>query len=280
MNRRPRVPRQIVAETDLRWNRASFACKRAAPHAARALLFGATVGLIGVIAKDALRFRVRPANGTPWSWFVQDGARTWRVSPNAAAGGCVVVHRAHGSEWASFSSKRAMVPGERRLDGHVVIGSVTTPHVEPYTMEGNPWVFTYEGTISDGEAMRAAIDPAWIVYGPLQKPGDYLFVHLLKHLARVGPFVSSDLAMIRATSELWLAGTLGELAFVCSDGNKMYAYALGRSLAVAHLRGAVVVGTPDLLPEGVTIETVISGELVSIGREPLRRWSVLVHRSP
>jgi len=82
--------------------------------------------------------------------------------------------------------------------------------------------------------------------------------------------------MVRATCALWPARGLGGLAFVCSDGRALYAYALGRSLALAHLQGAVVVCSPELVPDDLTIETVISGELVSLSREPLRRWSVLV----
>lgn len=234
------------------------------------------MGLLGVVGRNPVRVRVGPANGSGWGCVVQDDARTWTLSAHRNGGGSVAVYRSPPGEWTSFSSERPMVPRERRLEGGVVVGAVTGPGAKPCGMEGSPWAFVYEGTIADADALRAALDPSWVVYGALETPGDFVFVHLLKYLAQVGPFVSTDLAMVRATCGLWRARALGALAFVCSDGRSLYAYALGRSLALAHLRGAVVVGSPEMLPEDVTTETIVSGELVSLWREPLRRWSVLV----
>jgi hypothetical protein len=143
-------------------------------------------------------------------------------------------------------------------------------------MESSAWAFVYRGTITDADALRAALDPTWTVNAALATVGDLVFVHLLTHLASVGPRTSSDLAMIRAAQGLGLARALGALAFVCSDGRRLYAYGLGTQLALSRVTGAVVVGSPDLVPESATIETVISGELVSLWREPLSKWSVLV----
>jgi hypothetical protein len=238
------------------------------------------VGLLGVISTNPLRVRVRPANGAGWVCLVQDDAQTWTLMAHRGGGGSVAVHRSAPNDWTSFSSERPTTAGEKRAEGNVIVGCVSEPGAKPYGMEGSPWAFVYEGTITDPGALRAALDPTWIAYGPLETAGDFLFVHLLKCLALVGPHVSSDLAMIRATYGLRAAQALGVFAFVCSDGASLYAYASGRRLTLARLGETILVGSPELVPTRGTVETVRSGELVSLWREPLRRWSVLVTPDP
>jgi hypothetical protein len=143
-------------------------------------------------------------------------------------------------------------------------------------MEGPPWSFAYDGTITDVDGLRAALDPLWMVQSSLGIAGDLIFVHVLRHLAHVGPQISADLAMIRATRGMRLARTLGTLAFVCSDGTALYAFALGAPLALARLGGAIAIGSPELIPRHAVLEEVSSGELVLLQREPLQGWCVLV----
>jgi hypothetical protein len=165
---------------------------------------------------------------------------------------------------------------DKRVEGPAVVCSVTAPGARSYGMEGPPWSFVYDGTITNLDGLRAALDPVWVVHDSLGRAGDLIFVHVLKHLARVGPHASADSAMVRATRGLRLARALGTLAFVCSDGSSLYAFGLGGPLALTRLGDAIAVGSRELLPRDAEVDRVASGELVVLRREPLCQWSVLV----
>jgi hypothetical protein len=169
-----------------------------------------------------------------------------------------------------------MARSETHLEGGVVLGAVTQAGVKPYGMEGVPWAFVYDGTITDVDALGAILGSAWLVQGALKTAGDLIFTHVLTHLAGVGNGLSSDAAMVHAAHGLRGARALGTFAFVCSDGRTVYAYALGRGLALTRSGAALVVGSPELVPREGIVETISSGALVLLSHELTRPWSFLV----
>lgn len=231
-----------------------------------------TMSLLGVLSKEPLYVRAGVSNGSGWGSFICDAARTWRLAAHRGGAGSAGVFQATG-EWALFSS-RGSTRGEAETRGHAFLASVTTPSSTPYLMHTARWVFVYEGSIGDVDALRAALDPAWAPHSALRSPGDLVCTHLLTYLASLGMQSSDEVALKHATRGLERAKRLGASAFVCSDGDTMYAYSIGgMPLFLSNVSDAIVVGTPEVVPDVVGVRPIPIGTLLSLTRSPQLGWS-------
>jgi hypothetical protein len=86
--------------------------------------------------------------------------------------------------------------------------------------------------------------------------------------------------MAKAVSDLRRARLLGSAAFICSNGSRLYAYATGRPLRVSHGVGAIVVGSPEIMPDAQSTQDVPDGSLVVLEREPQLGWSIACETTP
>lgn len=162
------------------------------------------------------------------------------------------------------------------LTGDVVVAAVTAPAEKATLARSVPWVFVYEGTIAKGDALCAALDPGWVVSpGLLRRPGTMIFAHFITHFASVGRTLTAHSAMAKATDDLRRARSLGSAAFLCSDGSNLYAYAWGRPLCVSNVVGAIVVGSPEVMPASHATQHVPNDSLVALQREPQLGWALV-----
>ena len=159
--------------------------------------------------------------------------------------------------------------------GELVVAAVTSPKEKATLARSVPWIFVYEGTITAGDALCAALDPGWVVSpGLSRRPGTMVFAHFITYLADVGGRVSADAAMARATRDLRRARTLGSAAFLCSNGSNLYAYAAGRPLRVSNVIDAIVVGSPELMPDAQGTQDVPDASLVALQKRPQLGWAI------
>jgi hypothetical protein len=159
------------------------------------------------------------------------------------------------------------------VHGDVFVGAMAEARYDPCLRLGAAAAFAYEGRIENLGALQAALDPAWDVHPALRTAGDVIFTHLLRYLAGAGAVYARRVALAHATQDLWRARRLGAASFLCAEGDDLYAYAAGTPLLVSHLAGALVVGSPELVPAGSDVFAVPSGALLSMSRRPQLGWS-------
>jgi hypothetical protein len=104
--------------------------------------------------------------------------------------------------------------------------------------------------------------------------GEVIVRHLIRYLSSRA--LSTDAALANVAFDLRRARELGEVAFVCSDGASVYAYAMGCSLNVARRERAIVIGTADVLPLATDVREMPSETMIVCRREPVLCWSVLL----
>ena len=229
------------------------------------------MSLLGAISTEPLHVRVSVANGRGWGCIVRDSDGTWRLPAFRGGKGAVAVHPSS-QRWVLFSSEGMRVLGEREACGEVVVEAAAPVGAEPCLRLGTPWVVAYEGTIGDVVALQAALDPTWAGNPALQTPGDLICAHVFTYLAGVGALYASDVALAHASRGIRRARRLGSAAFLCSNGDRLYACASGLPLVIASLAGAMVVGSPDILPSGAAL-SLPDGAVVSLSRHPHLAWS-------
>jgi len=230
------------------------------------------MSLLGVISDEPLHVRADVANGSGWGCIVQNAADTWRLSAFRGGKGAVAA-RPSSEGWVMFSSEMTVVPVQRQIRSDVVIAAISPVGREPFARLGTPWAFAFEGSIDDVDALQAALDPSWAASPALRTAGDLMFVHVFTYMAGVGALYASDIALAHASRDIWRARGLGSASFLCSNGDRLYAYAAGLPLMLTHLPGAIVVGSPDMVPEGSGARSLPGGTVASISRRPHLSWS-------
>jgi hypothetical protein len=139
-----------------------------------------------------------------------------------------------------------------------------------------PSAFAYEGTIDDAYALQTSLDPTWAATTALRTPGDLIFAHVFSCMAGIGALYASDVALAHASRGIWRARSLGSASFLYCDGNNLYAYAVGLPLVLMNVAGAIVVGSPEVVPSGAATRSIPNGAVVSMSRRPYLGWSTTV----
>lgn len=135
-------------------------------------------------------------------------------------------------------------------------------------------VLGYQGTAA-AAALSEHLAPSTAARGdPPTYAGEVIVRQLIRYLSSSA--LSTDAALANVAFDLRRARALGEVAFVCSDGASVYAYAMGCSLNVARREGAIVIGTADALPTAKEVREMPSETMIVCRREPVLRWSVLL----
>jgi hypothetical protein len=231
------------------------------------------MALLGILSKERLHVRIGLANGSGWGCVVHHPEKTWCIAAFRGGGGAAAVH-GPADDWTLFSRRRVESRGEEQMRGDAVVATLTSPSEQPHLMQAASWVFAYEGTIEDMDALRAALDPEWVPRIALRTPGDVVCIYLLTYLAGLGAQSSDENALRDATKRLERAGRLGSAAFLCSDGEVLYAYSIGLPLVLSNLADAIVVSAPELASVGAGGQSVSNATLLSLARIPQLGWSM------
>ena len=180
------------------------------------------------------------------------------------------------SDWMIFSGGAPGSRTSKQETGDLFVATFTSSSEQVCMLRAPPWHFVYEGTIEDGEALRDVLDPTGSASDELPgTPGDVIFAHILACLGDLR--LTPDMAMAKAASDLHRAGRLGCAAFLCADTTNLYAYALGHRLFFKNVSDAILVGSADIIGEGLTTRALQDGALVAFARRPQLGWAVLAH---
>ncbi|WP_394841973.1 class II glutamine amidotransferase [Pendulispora brunnea] len=222
------------------------------------------MSLIGLVSKTSVFARASGSkNG--WNFAVQEEARDrWAVS-GACAGGVLAVGRG-GGEWTVSSDdvRHSSFPASA-VTGHVVIAATNAPDGEIRMMRSSPWLFVYEGSITDTEALCGALDVMWFVRrSSLRAPSELIFRHIMAYLPAIETPSMRGAAMACITEDLHRVRSLGTLSFLCSNGSSLYAYASGRALAFSNDADAMWVGSPGTVSPEPTVEQLPDGVFLAL----------------
>ncbi len=232
------------------------------------------MSLLGVVSREPFCVRAGVANGSGWGCIIQDADDRWRLSAFRGGKGAVAARRPS-EGWVIFSSGSAPGPVEERSRADFLVAAIAPLGREPFARLGHS-AFAYEGTIDNADALQGALDPTWAANAALRTPGDLIFAHIFSYMAGVGALYTRDVALAHASREIWRARNLGSASFIYSDGESMYAYSVGSPLVLLNLAGAIVVGSPDVVPSGPGVQSIPSGAVVSVSRRPHLGWSTTV----
>ncbi|WP_394831301.1 class II glutamine amidotransferase [Pendulispora rubella] len=223
------------------------------------------MSLIGLVSKSSVFARASGSkNG--WGFAVQEEARDrWAVSGVCAGGGVLAVGRG-GGEWTVSSDdiRHSSFPASA-VTGHVIIAATNAPDGEIRMMRASPWLFVYEGSIADNDALCAALDVAWFARrGSFRSPSELLFRHIMAYLPAIETPSTRGAAMACITEDLHRVRSLGTLSFLCSNGASLYAYASGRALAFSNDADAMWVGSPGAVSPEPTVEQLPDGVFLAL----------------
>jgi len=232
------------------------------------------MSLVGVISNERLCVRAGVSTGRAWNCIVQNSADTCLAAFRGESGAVAVAPPSEG--WVVLSSGTPTAGREQQSRGHIVIGATEPIGVQPFVRLSRPSIFAYSGTIEDAHALQVALDPTWAADTTLRTPGEVIFAHVFSYMAAIGALYARDVALSHASRAIWRARHLGSASFLYCDGNNLYAYSVGLPLVLVTLAGAIVVCSPDVVPEGSIARRIPDGAVVSASRRPHLGWSTAV----